>query len=98
MLTQEQILEILKKVYDPEIPLNIVDLGLIYGVDIEDQNVTVRMTLTGRGCPMASMLANVVKRKIQAIEGVKDVEVRIVWDPPWTPDRLSEEAKKMLGA
>jgi FeS assembly SUF system protein len=96
MVKKEDILNALKDVYDPEIPVNIVDLGLIYGIEIEDDRVKVRMTLTARGCPMAAPIANSVKERILKIEGVKDAEVEVVWDPPWTIDMISEEGKKIL--
>ena len=97
MVTEEEVMNVLKQCYDPEIPVNIVDLGLIYGVSIEDKTVDVDMTLTSPGCPMHSLIARDVKQKLETIPGLEKVNVRVVWDPPWTPDRMSEEAKKTLG-
>jgi FeS assembly SUF system protein len=95
--SKEDVLAVLKKCYDPEIPINIVDLGLVYDVDLKDEKVHVRMTLTAPGCPMHTMISEDVKKKLLTLEGVSDAEVEIVWEPPWTPERMSETAKKMLG-
>lgn len=97
MITEEEVMEVLKQCYDPEIPVNVVDLGLIYNVSIEDGTVDVEMTLTAPGCPMHTLIARDVKQKLESIPGLKKANVKVVWDPPWTPDRLSEEAKKILG-
>jgi len=96
MPTKEEILKALKEIYDPEIPVNIVDLGLIYGIEIEEDRVKVKMTLTARGCPMAMPIANSVKERLLKIEGVKDADVEVVWDPPWSIDMITEEGKKIL--
>ncbi|MEM5799570.1 MAG: metal-sulfur cluster assembly factor [Candidatus Aenigmatarchaeota archaeon] len=95
-LTKSQVIKKLKDCYDPEIPINIVDLGLIYNVKIEGNNVYVKMTLTAVGCPLASFITEDVKNKIKEL-GVENVEVELVWDPPWTPERMSKEAKIILG-
>jgi FeS assembly SUF system protein len=93
-----QVVEALKTVYDPEIPVNIYELGLIYGLDITaDGTVHVRMTLTTPSCPVAGSLPGEVESVVQGIEGVNDCEVELVWDPPWTPENLSEAAKLELG-
>lgn len=98
MITQEQVLEALKECYDPEIPVNVVDLGLIYGVEISpEEKVKVTMTLTTPGCGMAQNIAIQVKQRALAIPGVKDATVTVVWEPPWDPSRMSPEAKKKLG-
>jgi len=97
MITKEQAVEQLKQCYDPEIPINIVDLGLIYGIDIHGDIVKIQMTLTSRGCPMSGYLADIVKSKIEELDGVKKADVEIVWDPPWTPDRIAQSAKDSLG-
>lgn len=97
MVTKDDVMNVLKQCYDPEIPVNVVDLGLIYGVDVEGDTVNIEMTLTARGCPMHSLIARDVKQKVETLADVKQANVRVVWDPPWTPDRLSEEAKKRLG-
>jgi len=92
------LVQVLKTVYDPEIPCNIYDLGLIYAVEVtDDREVMLVMTLTAPGCPMAEELMNEVKDSVAAIEGVKSVSVELVFDPQWTTDRMSEEAKLELG-
>ncbi len=91
------ILENLKKIYDPEIPMNIVDLGLIYRVEWKAADVTVRMTLTAPGCPVAGILAEEVKAAVEKVGGVHSATVDMVWEPPWTPDRMSEFAKRQFG-
>lgn len=97
-LLEARIVEALKTVYDPEIPVDIWELGLIYGIDIaDDGSVTVRMTLTAPACPAAEMLPPEVERKVAAVEGVTSARVEIVWEPMWTPDRMSESAKLQLG-
>lgn len=97
MVTKEEVMEALKECYDPEIPVNVVDLGLIYEVNVEDSSVNVKMTLTARGCPMHSFIARQVKDRIEKMDGVEKADVEVVWDPPWTPDRISPEAKFKLG-
>ena len=97
-ITKEQVLEKLKDVYDPEIPINIVDLGLIYGVEVNDDNqVNVQMTLTAPGCPMAQYIARQAEGAIAEMEGLEGVSVELTFDPPWTPERLTEDGKKLLG-
>lgn len=90
-------MKILKECYDPEIGISLVDLGLIYDVKIDKDKVKVKMTLTNPGCPMHATMAEDVKEKVSKMKGVKDVNVEVVFDPPWTPDKMSKEAKKMLG-
>ena len=97
MITNEKIVDTLKQCYDPEIPINIVDLGLIYDIQINKKDVQIKMTLTARGCPMSGFIAENVKQRINALEGVSRVVVEVVWDPPWTPDRIDPEARKILG-
>jgi metal-sulfur cluster biosynthetic enzyme len=87
----------LKKVYDPEIPMNIVDLGLIYGFDWKGDDVTVRMTLTAPGCPVAGILADEVKAAIEKVPNVHSATVDMVWEPPWTPEKMSDFAKRQFG-
>jgi FeS assembly SUF system protein len=94
----EQVVEALKTVFDPEIPVNIYELGLVYRIDIEDDNrVVVDMTLTSPHCPVAESLPGEVSEKVKAVDGVSDAEVRIVWDPPWNPSMMTEEAQLELG-
>ncbi len=97
-ITKEEILEKLKEVYDPEIPVNVVDLGLIYGVAVNDGNeVHVRMTLTAPGCGMGPYIAQQAEWAVSELEGLEDVTVEMVFDPPWTPDMLTEDGKALLG-
>lgn len=97
MLNQDQIYESLKQIYDPEVGINIVDMGLIYGLDIEDHKISVIMTLTSPGCPVGPQILSQIDGALKALEGVEDVDVQVVWSPPWTPDMLSEEARDQLG-
>lgn len=97
MVSKDEIVTVLKDCYDPEIPINIWDLGLVYDINIENDSVGVKMTLTAPGCMMGGMIAEEVKAKIKAMSGVKDAKVELVWDPPWTPDKMSEEAKAQMG-
>ena len=88
----------LKKVYDPEIPMNIVDLGLIYGMDwADEEHVTIRMTMTSPGCPVAGILADEVKTSAEGVPGVKGASIDVVWDPPWSPEKMSDFAKRQFG-
>ena len=96
-LTTEAIYESLKTVYDPEIPVNVVDLGLVYDVQVTEGDVYVQMTLTFPGCGMGPFIAQQAEWAIQDIEGVEDVEIELVFDPPWSPDLISEEARSQLG-
>ena len=94
---QALVWQALRQVIDPELDCNIVDLGLVYEVAIEGSKVTVTMTLTTPGCPMHESLSWGVKTALLGLENVNDVEVNIVWDPPWTPDRMSEQARQRTG-
>ena len=94
---KNKIIEEIKKIYDPEIPVNIYDLGLIYKVEVtKDSNVNVEMTLTSPNCPVAESLPSMVKNNILNISEVADVDLKIVWDPPWTKEKMSETAKLEL--
>ena len=97
MVTKEEVLKALSRVYDPEIPVNIVDLGLIYDVQIKGGHVHIKMTLTAPGCPLYRAMEEWVKEAVKSVEGVEEVTVEFVWDPPWTPDRMSPKAKALLG-
>ncbi len=97
MITKELVTDQLKNVYDPEIPVNIVDLGLIYGINVEDNNINIDMTLTATGCPMGAYIAQLAEEELKKIEGAKEVKVNVVWEPRWSPEMMSEEAKKKLG-
>ena len=91
---KEKIISEIKKIYDPEIPVNIFELGLIYKIEVnDDKKVLIEMTLTSPNCPVAESLPNSVKENILKIDEVEDVELKLVWDPPWTKDKMSEAAK-----
>ncbi|MGQ0795047.1 MAG: PqqD family peptide modification chaperone [Nitrosopumilaceae archaeon] len=97
VVTSEQILESLKQCMDPEIPINVVDMGLIYGVNIStDNKVDIKMTMTTRGCPLHDTLVSDVKRYVNKVPGVNGVNVEIIWEPVWTPEKMSEAGKKMI--
>lgn len=97
MVSKEDVVKVLKECYDPELGISLVDLGLIYDVQVKNDKVIIKMTLTTPGCPMHSFMVNEVEEKVKNIKGVKDVKVDLVWDPPWTPDRMSKELRKKLG-
>jgi FeS assembly SUF system protein len=97
-IDREQVLDALRQCFDPEIPVNIMDLGLIYDVQINpDDTVHIKMTLTSQGCPSAAAIPDQVKLQVGAIAQVRDVNVEIVWEPAWDPSRISPEARKQLG-
>ena len=97
-ITREKVLDQLKDVFDPEIPVNVVDLGLIYDVQVSDSNeVYVQMTLTAPGCGMGPYIAQQAEWAVSELEGLEDVTVEMVFDPPWTPDMLTEDGKQLLG-
>ena len=94
---KEKIVSEIKKIYDPEIPVNIYEIGLIYKIEIDDKHkVEVEMTLTSPNCPVAESLPKMVKDNILSVEGVSDVDLKLVWSPPWTKDKMSEAAKLEL--
>jgi len=94
---KNKIIEAVKKIYDPEIPVNIYDLGLIYDIKVEDKNTAkIKMTLTSPNCPVAESLPKEVKDGIMQVEGIDNVDLDLVWDPPWDKDRMSEAAKLEL--
>lgn len=94
----ENVIAALRTIYDPEIPVNIYDLGLIYRLDVEeDGKVSIRMTLTAPGCPVAASFPGTVESRLSEVPGVSDVRVELVWDPPWSKDRIPEEVKLQLG-
>lgn len=99
MPTKDQVWDRLRSCYDPEIPLNIVDLGLIYDVELENEgaDVTVEMTLTAQGCPSHTEISRDVRMALLGMEGVNTAKVNVVWDPPWTPQRISAEGRQKLG-
>ena len=94
---KNKVIEQIKKIYDPEIPVNIYELGLIYKIEIDDKNkVNIDMTLTSPNCPVAESLPNEVKDNIMKVEGVSDVNLNLVWEPPWNKDKMSDAAKLEL--
>ena len=94
MSKKDQIIEEMKKIYDPELPVNIYELGLIYDITIENDSIAkIKMTLTTPNCPVAESLPKEVKEGAMQVEGIKDVDVQLVWDPPWNKDMMSEAAK-----
>ena len=93
----EGVIEALKEIYDPEIPVNIYDLGLVYGVEFNDAHAIVTMTLTTPNCPVAESMPGEVEMRVGAVPGVGSAEVNLVWDPPWDPQKMSDEAKLELG-
>ena len=97
-VSREEVYQALKTVYDPEIPVNVVDLGLIYDVQVSgDNNVFVQMTLTFPGCGMGPHIAQQAEWAVQDLDGVEEVEIELTFDPPWSPEMISEEARMMLG-
>ena len=96
MNLKEKVINEIKKIYDPEIPVNIYELGLIYNVSVKDKNVSVKMTLTTPNCPVAESLPKEVKDSIMNVEGVEKVDLDLVWDPPWDKSMMSEAAKLEL--
>ena len=95
---KDAIIAAMKKVYDPEMPVNVYELGLIYGVEVDEAgSVGIRMTLTAPNCPVAGTLPGDVEKAVRAVPGVTDVKLELVFDPPWTKDRMSEAAKLALG-
>lgn len=95
---QQAVVDALKEIYDPEIPVNIYDLGLIYGVEVDDEcDATVTMTLTTPHCPVAETMPGEVELRAASVPGIRDAEVELVWDPPWSPEKMSDEARLELG-
>ncbi len=97
VVTKEKVLEVLSEVYDPEIPIDIVNLGLIYGIDIEEGRVLISMTMTAPGCPASAQIAGESKLVVEEMPGVESVDIDIVWDPPWDPSKMSQEAQESMG-
>jgi metal-sulfur cluster biosynthetic enzyme len=97
MATKEEVLEVLRQVEDPELGMDIVDLGLLYDVEVEGSKVKVLYSLTSMGCPAGPLIAGDIDRAAREVPGVEDVDLELTFDPPWTPDRMSEDAKFILG-
>lgn len=98
MVTRDQVIEVLKTCYDPEIPVNIWDLGLIYDITIVDDVVDIKMTLTAVGCSLGPQIISEIESKLLMIDGVENAKVEMVWNPPWTPERLSDDGRLSLQA
>ena len=97
MPEREEVLDALRVVEDPELGMDIVDLGLVYDVGIDDGNVRVEYTLTSLGCPVGPMIEEQIRETVSAMPGVEGVETELTWDPPWTPEKMSDDAKFILG-
>jgi metal-sulfur cluster biosynthetic enzyme len=97
MATKEEVLEILRTVEDPELGMDVVDLGLVYEVEVEDSKAKVLYSLTSMGCPAGPLIAGDMDGAIRQVEGIEDVELELTFDPPWTPERMSDDAKFILG-
>jgi metal-sulfur cluster biosynthetic enzyme len=97
MPTREEVIDALRQVEDPELGMDIVDLGLMYDVEVEGAKVKVTHSLTSMGCPVGPMIQEDIHRVTSEVPGVEDVEVELTWDPPWTPERMSDDAKFILG-
>jgi metal-sulfur cluster biosynthetic enzyme len=97
MPTKDEVLEVLRQVEDPELGMDIVDLGLLYEVEVEGPKVKITYSLTSMGCPAGPLIAGDIERTAREVEGVEDVELELTFDPPWTPDKMSEDAKFILG-
>jgi len=97
VLSAETVRQALRQVKDPELDMNIVDLGLVYDVEVDDGQVRINMTLTSPGCPAGPMITNDIYKTVRAIEGVKDVDIDIVWEPYWTPERIDPKIRAMMG-
>ncbi len=97
ILSRNEVMDALRDVYDPEIPVNVVDLGLIYSVEVDDGDVHVEMTLTAAGCGMGPYIAQQAEWRIAELDEVEDVQVDVVFDPPWNPDMITDDGKRLLG-
>jgi metal-sulfur cluster biosynthetic enzyme len=98
MVTRDQVVDVLKTCFDPEIPVNIWDLGLIYDITIVDDVVDIKMTLTAVGCSLGPQIISEIESKLLGVEGVENAKVEMVWSPPWTPERLSDDGRLSLQA
>ena len=97
MVTSDDVYTELKQVFDPEIPVNIVDLGLIYDVQVEGDKANIKMTLTSQSCPSAREIPAMMKRRVNTLDGIEDTDVEVVWEPVWSPQLITEEGRKILG-
>ena len=96
MATREEVIKAVKQVYDPEIPVNVYDLGLIYKIDSDQDKVAIQMTLTSQGCPSAQQIPDMIRTRVSTLPNVKEVNVQVVWEPQWNPSMISPEGKKIL--
>lgn len=97
MVNEDSVMQALRDVYDPEIGVNVVDLGLVYRVEVHGGNVDVDLTMTTPACPAYEMMTETAEQAIKSIDGVQNVHIELVWDPPWTPDRMDDDIKRALG-
>ena len=97
MATRDEVMEVLRQVEDPELGMDVVDLGLVYEVDVENAKAKVLYSLTSMGCPAGPLIAQDMEGAVRQVEGIEDVELELTFDPPWTPDRMSDDAKFILG-
>ena len=97
MATKEELLEVLRQVEDPELGMDIVDLGLLYEVEVESSTAKITYSLTSMGCPVGPLIAQDIEGAVRQVEGIEDVELELTFDPPWTPDKMSDDAKFILG-
>ena len=97
MVTEDNVMQALRDVYDPEIGVNVVDLGLVYRVEVHGGNVEVDLTMTTPACPAYEMLTDTAEQAIKSLDGVQNVHVELVWEPPWTPDMMDDDIKRALG-
>ena len=97
MATRDEVFEVLRQVEDPELGMDIVDLGLLYEVEVADSTAKVTYSLTSMGCPAGPLIAQDIEGAVRQVEGIQDVELELTFDPPWTPDRMSDDAKFILG-
>ncbi len=96
MVTKEEVIQTLKTVNDPEIGIDLIDLGLIYNLEVNKDEVMIKMTMTAPSCPLTDWILFDAQKNVEAMKGVKKCDIELVWDPPWTPDMISDEARKML--
>ena len=96
MPTRDEVINAIKQVYDPEIPVNIYDLGLVYDIALDQNKIEIKMTLTSQGCPSAQQIPDMIRTRLSALPNIKDVSVQIVWEPQWNPSMISPEGKKIL--
>jgi metal-sulfur cluster biosynthetic enzyme len=97
MASRDEVMEVLRTVEDPELGMDIVDLGLLYEVEVEESTATVKYSLTSMGCPAGPLIAQDIDGAVRQVEGIENVELELTFDPPWTPDRMSDDAKFILG-